>query len=175
MTFSEIESSHPMAGNADNPFDFFKTLQEEALRLFEYAIQTTCEKLDQIADEAKVKMEDLCRRIEGARKNVEAQLTRIHEHAIEMIGNLVKESETYIRNIWDNTRLKIITFVDALVNMVDPEKIARKAEEITNYMSNKINEFNQRVKEHANAIIILQEQFFENLRKRLETTTEQDT
>lgn len=159
---------------AVNPYDFFKTLQEEALRLFELAVQTACQKLDQIADEAKDKMEQLYRNIEGAKKNLETQLNKIHEHALQMIGSLVKESEAYIRSIWDNTKAKIVTLIDTLLNMIDPEQITSKAEEITNYMSLKISEFNQRVKEHANRIITLQEQFFDNLKKRLETKKEED-
>lgn len=157
-----------MANDVGNHFQIFQTLQEEALGLFDKAIQTTCQKLDEISEEAKVRMESLLRDLASVRKTVENQIAIIHEHSLKMINELVSETEKYIINIWDNTRRKILELVNTIVAAVDTDQISKKMEEFTDFMSTKVNEFNQRVKEHADIIVTAQKEFFDNITRRLQ-------
>lgn len=160
---------YTMAKDTSNTFEFFQTLQEESLRLFEMAIQTTCQKLDEIGDEVKVRMENLLQDFVAARENIENQIAVVHEHSLNLIRNLVTETEKYIFKIWDETRTKILSLVNTIVTLVDTDKINMKIEEFTSFMTMKVGEFNQRVKEHADEIVTLQQQFFDNAIKRLQT------
>lgn len=160
-----------MTSDIGNPFQIFQTLQEEALKIFEMAIQTTCQKLDEIADEAKARMENLIKDFANARQNLEKQIAIIHEHSLKMIADLVSETEKYIMNVWDNTRKKILILVDTIVSLVDTDKINQKLGELTSFMSMKVGEFNQRVKEHADGIIDMQTQFFQHLTQKLQSSS----
>lgn len=167
--FQNLPCTYAMAEGLAHPLEIFKAIQDEGLKLFELALQAAYIKLDQIANEAKLKMENILRDLEGARKVIEKQLLTIQEHTLELIRNLVKETEKYILNIWEKVLLNIVTLADNAVSLMDTQRINNTVEQITNFMSNKITEFNQRLKVHADAVIELQEQFFLGLMERLGT------
>lgn len=156
-----------------SPQEIFRTTQDEALKLFDVAIQGACKKIDNIANEARYRMESLLRDLEEGKLNLIKQLGVIQEQTVDLINKLVKETETYILNLWEDARQKIVMVVDTIVAIVDKEKINSKIDELTNFMLKKISEFNQRVKEHADEIIKLQQSYFSTLTQNLEAQTSQ--
>lgn len=161
-----------MAEGVINPTDIITTAQNEAFKLFELAVQVACQKLDQIADEAKIVMEEILVTFEGTRKSIEKQLMLIHEQAIKTINDLIAETEKYIVNIWETAKTKLAALGEKVLALIDPQNITMKLQEFTNFMSRNVSEFNRRLKDHAYAVIELQKQFFDNLQERLTSMKE---
>lgn len=161
-----------MAKNDLDYNPFLKTLQDEALKLFELALENACKQLDQIADQAKVIMKKLHREFKQSGKNLDSQLLRVHEHTLEMIASLIRETQKFILSIWDNIKLKILGLFGIVTFDTDSSNSNSKTEEFTNFMSKKMKEFNERVREYANEIISGQVQFYNNMKAKLVTKSE---
>lgn len=161
-----------MAKNDFNCNSFVETLQDEALNLFELALEKACRQLDQIADQAKVVMKKLYRDLEHSGKNLDTQLLRVHHHTLEMIASLVKETQNFFLNIWENIKLKVLGFFGIIGSESDSSNSSNKVEEFTNFMSNKMNEFNKRVREYANEIISGQVEIYNKMKASLVSKNE---
>lgn len=140
-----------------------KAAQDEALKLFDAAVQEACKDIDKIQENSKQQMEQVHSEFTGAGKNLQAQLAGIHEQTMIEIGELQKATENRVLSIWETAQGKMCALAQTLS---DPDKKKAQLDEIIKHIGGKIKEINQTINKHAEEVKKQQKIYFNDMQKR---------